>query len=245
MLLDYINFNTACVYGIYGHLGGGKTLTAVDIMLSVLPYENNCVYTNIRLRNLPEEWQKRVFYFDDLNTVDAWSIPCGSPRGSGGRNRVFIFIDEVAEFFDQYSNNSPILRRFLSWLRHSSKRGQWVFLIVQHPNFISADLRRLINWWVRCDDMDNFRVPVIRLKMPFLGGSVKRVVIDRNFQVVSRGLNLCDKYKVGYFYDTSQSIATLGRNANVFESSSFIPFRGFLFVVSLALVWLFILVYCV
>lgn len=245
MLLDYINFNTACVYGIYGHLGGGKTLTSVDIMLSVLPYENNRVYTNIKLRNLPVDWQKRVYYFDDLRGVNGWSIPCGSPRGSGGNNRVFVMIDEVAEFFDQYSNGSTITRQFLSWVRHSSKRGQWVFLIVQHPNFISADLRRLINWWIRCDDMDNFRVPVLRFKLPFFGGTVKRVVIDRNFQVVSRGLNLCDKYKVGYYYDTSQSIATLGRNANGFETSNFFPFRGYWFVVLLSLAWLFVLFYFV
>ena len=38
MLVDYIDKRTANVYGIYGHLGGGKSLTAVELSLYFLQY---------------------------------------------------------------------------------------------------------------------------------------------------------------------------------------------------------------
>lgn len=218
-LNSYINWRTACVYGIYGHLGGGKSLTAVEIMHYALTRLGAQVTSNIRLRGLPPETLVRYHYIDDFATLGDekdenggyWALPCGSPRGSGGTDRSVIVIDEVAEFFDQYSSSSVQLKRFTSWLRHSSKRGQWVFLIVQQPEFIAKALRKLINQWIMCDDLDQYRIPVVRLKLPFMSGYVRRLVIDRYGNVISRGLNLGDKKYVGQFYDTAQSIALEGR----------------------------------
>lgn len=239
MLFDYINYKTGGVYGIYGMLGGGKTLTAVQIMKDAVESPNNRVFTNIHMRHLSSEEEGRVTYIDDFSSLsgeDFWNIPTGSPRGSGGKKRTFIVIDEVAEFFDQYSSTSPVLKEFLSWLRHSSKRGQWVFLIVQKPEFIAKSLRLLINWWIVCDDLENFRVPIFRCRLPFVGGFVRRLVYDRNKNLISRGLNLADKRMVGWYYDTSQSIAVAGRSGEEFQVDDtnrplpLLRLQGFLFL---------------
>lgn len=219
-LNDYINWRTACVYGIYGHLGGGKTLTAVEIMHHALTRLGATVVSNVQLRNIPPDCQVRYHFIDDFASLGDssddgsgyWSLPQGSPRGSGGSDRSIIVIDEVAEFFDQYSSSSHQLKQFTSWLRHSSKRGQWVFLIVQQPEFIAKSLRKLINSWIMCDDLDNYRIPGVRIRLPFLSGFVRRLVLDRYGNTISRGLNLGSKHYIGQFYDTAQSIALLGRS---------------------------------
>lgn len=250
MITDYISWRTACVYGIYGHLGGGKTLTSVDIMLHALSKRNATVVSNVKLRNLSAEYQDRYMYIDDFaeicsttdETKGVWSLPQGSPRGSGGNKRVVIVLDEVAEFFDQYSSSSSTLKTFLSWLRHTSKRGQWVFLIVQQPEFIAKGLRKLVNYWVLCDDMEQYRLPVARVKIPFLGNYVRRLLIDRHGNVVSRGLNLCCKTYVGHFYDTSQSIALLGRTNEQEDFTPYTPPYSKLFtillIIYLIVLWL-------
>lgn len=161
MLTDYIE-KTACVYGIYGALGGGKTLTAVEIALWALRQKYD-VISNIEIDTKSPQYR----YIEDVNTIDWWKLPCGAPRGSDDPHRACIIIDECAEFFDQFSTTSSSLKNFLSWLRHSSKRGQMVFLIVQQPEFIAKSLRLIINRWIVCVDMDAFRLPVLRLKIPF------------------------------------------------------------------------------
>lgn len=142
MLIDEIDKQTANVYGIYGHLGGGKTLTAAELSVEFLRLGWS-VSSNIRLYNISDLKGKYTF-IDDFSTVDPWDLPCGASRGSRDSFRSVIVIDEVAEFFDQYSSSSPLLKRFLSWLRHSSKRGQFVFLIVQQPEFVAKSLRLLV-----------------------------------------------------------------------------------------------------
>lgn len=219
MISSFIDLHTANVYGIYGHLGGGKTLTAVEIMLDFLQRHFQVV-SNIQLTRFPVDVNKDDYsYIDDLEAVDFWSLPCGAPRGSSSPYRTGIFIDEAAEFYDQYSSGkSPQLTKFLSWLRHSSKRGQFVFLIVQRPEFIAKPLRLLINRWILCDDLAQFRFPIIRLRLPFFSGYVRRIVLDRHGQQISRGLNLGDKLEIGYYYNTAQSIALEGRANDYHET---------------------------
>lgn len=202
-----IEWQTAGVYGIYGHLGGGKTLTAVDIALSFLR-RGFPVTTNIQMMDLPNS---HLYTFcDDIFTVDPWSFPVGAPRGSSNPYRSCIIIDEAAEMFDQYASPS-FTKPFLSWLRHSSKRGQFVFLIVQRPEFLQKSLRLLINRWIICDDMAQFRLPVFRIKVPFMAPYVRRIVLDRYGNEISRGADYCLKSEIGKHYNTAQSIATQGR----------------------------------
>lgn len=213
MLVDYIDRRSANVYGIYGHLGGGKSLTAVELSLNFLRLGWS-VTSNILIRSKSPKYR----FIEDFQDVDFWSLPCGAPRGSDDPYRSVIVVDECAEFFDQYSSNSPYLKSFLSWLRHSSKRGQFVFLIVQKPEFISKSLRLLINKWIVCDDMEQFRLPYFKCRIPFTKGYVARRIFDRYGNLLSRGFNFASKSDIGRFYDTSQSIALQGRQ-NDFISS--------------------------
>lgn len=213
MLVDYIDRRSANVYGIYGHLGGGKSLTAVELSLNFLRLGWS-VTSNILIRTKSPKYR----FIEDFQDVDFWSLPCGAPRGSDNPYRSVIVVDECAEFFDQYSSNSPYLKSFLSWLRHSSKRGQFVFLIVQKPEFISKSLRLLINKWIVCDDMEQFRLPYFKCRIPFTRGYVARRIFDRYGNLLSRGFNFVGKSDIGRFYDTSQSIAIQGRQ-NDFISS--------------------------
>lgn len=213
MLVDYIDRRSANVYGIYGHLGGGKSLTAVELSLNFLRLGWS-VTSNILIRSKSPKYR----FIEDFQDVDFWSLPCGAPRGSDDPFRSVIVVDECAEFFDQYSSNSPYLKSFLSWLRHSSKRGQFVFLIVQKPEFISKSLRLLINKWIVCDDMEQFRLPYFKCRIPFTKGYVARRIFDRYGNLLSRGFNFASKSDIGRYYDTSQSIAIQGRQNDFITS---------------------------
>lgn len=211
MLYDYIDTKVANVYGIYGNLGGGKSLTAVDLSIYFLGL-GWTVTSNIYMFNLPKKCKNGKYTFvQDFENTDFWELPCGAPRGSPDSFRSVIVIDEVAEFFDQYSSGSQSAKRFLSWLRHSSKRGQFVFLIVQKPEFINKSLRLLIQKWVVCDDMYQTRIPVLKVRLPFCSQFVARRIFDKYGNLLSRGFNFANKNVIGRFYDTAQSIALEGR----------------------------------
>lgn len=235
------DFRHSNVYGIYGSLGGGKTLSAVDLMVDFLS-RGFPVTSNVSLRNI-DKYPGKYTRLDDFNGVDWWSLPVGAPRGSDDDYRSCICIDEAAEFLDQYSSNSPFVKSFLSWLRHSSKRGQFVFLIVQRPEFLVKSARLLVNRWILCDDMAQLALPILNIKIPFFGGYCRRLIYDRNGNCISRGLSLINKSDAGRFYDTSESIATAGRNNDyVSKSDDAIILDFSLFFALLALAWLALIV---
>lgn len=240
MLTDFIDRRTANVYGIYGHLGGGKSLTAVELSVFFLRLGWS-VTSNIQLRNI-EGVKGKYTFIENFDDVDFWSLPCGAPRGSSDTFRSVIVVDECAEFFDQFSSTSPQVKKFLSWLRHSSKRGQFVFLIVQQPEFIAKSLRLLINKWIVCVDMEQFRLPLLRIKVPFTSEFVWRRVFDRYGNLISRGMNFGDKHLVGRYYNTAQSIALEGRSSDYKEETeaAYIP-NLFLFKLLILLYILFLL----
>lgn len=215
MITDYIEKRTANVYGIYGHLGGGKTLTAVEISLWALS-QGWSVVSNVELFHV-EHSKGNYKYIPDIADVDFWQLPCGAPRGSNDKYRSVIVLDECAEFFDQYSGNAPIVKNFLSWLRHSSKRGQFVFLIVQQPEFINKSLRLLVNKWIVCQDMEQFYMPLLHLRIPFTRDLVWRRMFDKYGNLISRGWNFADKRVIGHYYNTAQSIALQGRGTDYVE----------------------------
>lgn len=212
---NIVDYRHANVYGIYGHLGGGKTLTAVEIMVDFLR-RGFPVVSNVQLRNV-DGLRGSYKYIEDFSVVDFWSLPCGAPRGSSSSLRAAVVIDEAAEMLDQYSSNSNFTKTFLSWLRHSSKRGQLVFLIIQRPEFLVKSARLLVNRWILCDDMAQWRMPLLRIPVPFMGGFVRRLAFDRMGNQISKGMCLCEKEKIGRYYDTAQSIATHGRNMQTLD----------------------------
>ena len=118
-------------------------------------------------------WTRKLYHhfsFEDED-FDPFKLPTGSPRGSGGNKRVLVIMDECAEWVDQYSSaKDPKIARFWSWLRHSSKRSQDVLLIVQRLEYLNKVIRLLISKWVIVDDLRVYRLPVIKMRMPFMGG---------------------------------------------------------------------------
>lgn len=200
---------TAQVWGITGNLGGGKTLTAVDVSVSAIR-SGYFVCTNIELKldvlaREVGDWAPKLVRKIDLETDDPMDWPCGDPRGSGGKRRVLVVIDEVAEWFDQYSATSPKVRSFLSWLRHSSKRSQDVFLVCQRREYIAKSLRILVARWVWVDDLAVFRIPKLRIRVPFMRGFVARTIWDRLGNKIQR-TEFVLKTDAGRFYDTSQML---------------------------------------
>lgn len=197
----------AAVYGIYGSLGGGKSLTAVDIALHFIK-SFNFVCSNIQLLNLSPIQSSYYQRLDDISKVNWFDLPLGSPRGSSGRKRVAIILDEMPELLDQYSSGKEFwIKQFLSWLRHTSKNGQYVFIITQDPSFILKPVRLLCAYWVRCDDMANLRIPIINLKIPFFRDYVIRRIYDRDGNCITKGLNIARKSEIGRFYRTSQGLS--------------------------------------
>lgn len=197
----------AAVFGIYGSLGGGKSLTAVDIAISFIR-KFDYVCSNISLRNLSPRESAYYTYLDDISRVNWFSLPSGSKRGSGGKKRVAVILDEMPELLDQYSNGKEIwIKTFLSWLRHTSKNGQYVFIITQDPSFILKPVRLLCAYWIRCDDMANLRIPIINLRIPFFGNFVIRRIYDRDGKCITKGLNLVKKTDIGRYYVTSQGLS--------------------------------------
>lgn len=240
-MLD-ISLKTANVYGIYGNLGGGKTLTAVDIAVNVFLRRGFKVVSNVQLVNLRKEWLSLYTFVDDFSVCDWWGLPCGAPRGSSDPERVAIVIDECAEFFDQWSGNSLAVKNALSWLRHSSKRGQFVFCIVQKPEFVNKSLRLLINKWILCDDMEQLRFPALHCRLPFCSGYVNRRIFDRWGNLISPWFNFASKREIGRFYDTSQSIAVKGRQSD-FVSKGFVDDSVSFWVLLAWVFWLYVLLF--
>lgn len=123
-------------------------------------------------------------------------------------------MDECAEWVDQYSSaKDPKIARFWSWLRHSSKRSQDVLLIVQRLEYLNKVIRLLISKWVIVDDMRVYRLPVIKMRVPFMGGWCMQRVFDKNKRLI-QGPCMCNKSAWGRFYDTAECLNTTGASYN-------------------------------
>lgn len=206
---------TPCVVGITGSLGGGKTLSAVDIALYFIN-NFNLVISNIQLKNLTPRQTSYYNYIDDISKVDWFSLPQGSPRGSSGKKRVAIILDELPELLDQYQSGKEYwIKQILSWLRHTSKRGQYVFIITQDPSFIMKPVRLLCAFWVKCEDMAEFRIPVLKLKIPFFRDYISRRTYNKDGKCINGSLNTARKSVIGKFYDTSQGLSLINSTSNV------------------------------
>lgn len=229
---------TAQLWGITGNLGGGKSLTAVWFAVRAIQ-QGYFVCSNITLK---ESALKRFIgdyalnlyqhiSFDDPN-FDPFKLPCGSPRGRGGDKRVLVILDECAEWIDQYSSaKDPRISRFWSWLRHSSKRSQDVFIIVQRPDYLNKVVRILISRWVMVADLATYRLPVLRCRFPFMGGFVMRNVYDRSGTRIG-GVSFIRKAQWGLFYDTAECLNNLGAQYNTEYTRPPIKNRSWLFFVA-------------
>ncbi len=211
----------ALVWGIVGNLGGGKTLSAVALgvqsMLKGYAVVSNVTFDIERIaliNNAP--WVKGLYFHISLDDpdFDPYKLPCGDPRGSGGKKRVIVILDEVAEWIDQYSKaNSPRIERLWSWLRHSSKRSQDVVIICQRQEYIHKVVRTLIARWIWVDDLAVYRIPKIRCKIPFAAGYVMQNVFDRIGNRVG-AVSFVNKSRFGIYYNTAECLNSDGATYN-------------------------------
>lgn len=202
------------IWGITGNLGGGKSLTAVNLAVTSMA-KGYFVCSNILLNidAIAREYGEYVrrlylhFDFDDPN-FHPQNLPCGSPRGTRNPRRVLVIMDECAEWVDQYTTaKDPRIKQFWSWLRHTSKQNQDVILIVQRLEYLNKVLRLLISKWLIVDDLRVWRIPVFKCRLPFMGGYVMQRVFDRTKHLV-QGPCLCSKSVWGKYYDTAQCLNT-------------------------------------
>lgn len=227
----------AQVCAVSGSLGGGKTLSAVQLAVWAIS-RRYFVLSNVQLNNAA---LAREGFFNpasrwryiDLETEDPATWPVGSLRGSGGRKRVVVVIDECAEFFDQWTSNKASVVRLLSWLRHSSKLGQDVILVVQRPEYLNKSVRLLVNRWIWVDDLRIWRVPKLRFRLLPLAGYCMQRVFDRHNELVG-GPYLVNKRRWGAFYDTAQTLSVSGVGTRSSEYSlgyevRWLPFWWFWF----------------
>lgn len=211
---------TAQLWGITGNLGGGKSLTAVWFAVRAIQsgyfVVSNITLREDSLRRLIGDYAVNLYQHVSLDDpdFDPFKLPCGSPRGRGGDKRVLVIFDECAEWIDQYSSaKDPRISRFWSWLRHTSKRSQDVFIIVQRPDYLNKVVRILISRWIMVADLQTYRLPVLRCRFPFMGGYVMRNVYDRSGVRIG-GVSFISKSRWGVFYDTAECLNQEGAQYN-------------------------------
>lgn len=210
----------AQVWGITGNLGGGKTLSAVNLAVNAMRsgffvVSNVTLKVDVICRTYGEHLRGLYQHFDfESDDFDPFKLPTGSPRGTPGGKRVLVILDECAEWIDQYSNlKDPRISRFNSWLRHSSKRSQDVILIIQRLDYMNKTVRLLISKWLIVDDLRVWRLPVIKMTIPCMGGFVMQRVFNRNKMLV-QGPCLCAKSTWGQFYNTAECLNSDGASYN-------------------------------
>lgn len=152
-----------------------------------------------------------------VEDFNPFTIPSGSPRGTNGGKRVLVILDECAEWFDQYSNlKSKSISRVMSWLRHSSKRSQDVIFIVQRREYLNKSFRILVSRWVSVEDLAVWRVPVLKIHLPFMSDFCMANVFDKALQRV-RPTTLVRKSFYGRFYSTAECLSTFGGASAEYE----------------------------
>lgn len=207
---------TSQLWGITGNLGGGKSLTAVHFAVNAMR-SGYFVVTNITLdveRLVLDfgDYMRQLYLHVSLDDpgFDPFKLPCGSPRGSGGGKRVLVILDECAEWIDQYTSaKDPRIQRLWSWLRHSSKRSQDVFIIVQRPDYLNKVVRILVSRWIWVNDLAVWRLPVLKMRVPFCGGLVMRNIYDKLGNRIG-AVSCISKIRWGRYYNTAECLNSDG-----------------------------------
>lgn len=181
----------------------------IDRIKHTVPWADK-LYQHIVVRSEEYDDSGNLIRQEDFNP---FSIPSGSPRGTDGGKRVLVILDECAEWFDQFANlRSPSLKRVTSWLRHTSKRSQDVVFIVQRREYINKTFRLLVSRWISVVDLNTFRIPVLKIRLPFCSDFVLATVYDKSgFR--NQPLRFVRKSIFGCYYNTAECLALGGQDA--------------------------------
>jgi len=220
------------IWGVTGKLGGGKSWFSVRTMAARIA-KGGIVVTNIELDahaiadhyGLPVEYVEdriKLVDPDDEVSSDPWTWPIGDRRGRGSR-RVLVVIDEAGEWFAAAESRKS-QGAWRSWLRQSDKRGQDVFLIVQHESILARQGRVLCHRWFSLMDMSKWKIPKLGIGLPWPWNEQFKVIeYDYN------GRDILDRYwlprdrVVFGFYDTSAlfgSSALMDRGKSAYDDVS-------------------------
>lgn len=224
--------------GIIGYMSGGKTYTAVQMMLHFLRFDHR-VCTNVRLncravsRYLDRPcviWKQYYYFLTDtptgynevsLSQYDMW--PCGTPRGASDydKQKVYIFLDEVSSLFDSMvSSADDGIKAVATWARHTEKRGQMLYLIMQFPNELHKRLRVHITGYVECTNTSAIRIPLLGIGMPW---GLRNIIIRRELMpdletVVGSAIWTRLDARIYACYNTGQIV--VGTNMQAFKPVS-------------------------
>lgn len=215
--------------GIVGYMSGGKSYTACELMLNKM-YQGHTVVSNIKLNcravtdylGLPCLVWKKLYYrlsldkedLDEYHGIlsdDYENYPAGSPRGTSTyeQDKVYIFLDEVSSIFDSMMSAADGgVKAVASWARHTEKRGQMLYLIMQFPSELHKRLRVHITQYIQCINTSSVKIPLLGCGLPwFAKGMCIRIdyMPDLETQI---GSAVWTKYnpKVFNCYQTSQIV---------------------------------------
>lgn len=211
------------VWGITGNLGGGKSLSAVALGVNAMS-KGYFVVSNIHFKmdvvsRWYGDWTRNLYQEISVDTFkDPFQLPCGDPRGTPNGRRVLVILDEVAEWFNQYQRGDKgLVESWSSWLRHTSKRGQDIVLIVQRAEYLHKQLRSIVSRWVEVVDLAVYKLPLIKVRVPFFarGFCLIRQYDREGFSCAP--LSLVGKKAYGCFYDTAQCLSVHGSTYQAYD----------------------------
>lgn len=172
--------------GVIGFMSGGKSYFAVEQMLGKMA-SNHVVCSNIILNcravssylGVPCVCWKPLYYklvdrpslYHEICVDHYEEYPQGSPRGSAtyDRDMVFIFLDEASSLFDSMTAASDGgIRAVAAWARHTRKRGQEIFLLMQFASELHKRLRVHIVEYISCINSDTIKIPLLGTGLPSL-----------------------------------------------------------------------------
>lgn len=174
--------------GVTGYMSGGKTYTSVRLMLDNLLTRHR-VCTNVLLNcrgvsaflETPCVLWKPLYYFicedgdypefqyNRLGISDYYGWPEGKPRGDPeyDRYKVFIYLDEVSSLFDSMiSASDEGVKAVATWARHTEKRGQMMYLIMQFATELHKRLRSHVTEYLHCTNTSSLRLPLVGWRFP-------------------------------------------------------------------------------
>lgn len=136
------------IYGIEGGIGTGKTLSGVCLLIQDLK-EGKTIYTNVKLKNLPSKYKKKIIYLTKENIQEIfqkirnkeWSMKNST-----------VFIQEAHNYMDS-RNSATAQNKLLSyWIlqsRHTGEGSCDIIYDTQELTQVDIRLRRNTDYTLR------------------------------------------------------------------------------------------------